>query len=79
MHCLGVDVIDRYRKCDRVGATNEHVIAGAHHYLNPHISGRYNQLAKIIPQHIAITCKLLDGNIPLYIDKSQNWCWNQLT
>jgi len=27
-HCLGVEVIDRCRKCDKVGETIEHVIAG---------------------------------------------------
>jgi len=39
MHCLSVDVIDRYRKCDKVGATNEHVTGGCSSLLNPHISG----------------------------------------
>jgi len=66
MHCLGVDVIDRYRKCDKLGAANEHIIAGCLSVSESTYLGRYNQLAKIIHQHIAITCKLLDGNTPLY-------------
>ena len=61
-HCLGAEVLDRYRKCDEVGETTELLIAAcpslsAYAYL-----GRHNQLAETIHQRIVIKYKLLDRN-----------------
>jgi len=38
-HCLGVEVIDRCRKCDKMGVTIEHVIAGCSSLSDMYISG----------------------------------------
>jgi hypothetical protein len=61
-----VELIDRCRKCDKVGKTTEHVIAQCSSLSESTYLRRHNQLAKIMHQHIATEYKLLDGHTALY-------------
>jgi hypothetical protein len=62
-HCLGVEVISRCRKCDEMGETIEHVIAGCSSSESAYL-GRQNQLAKIIHKLSVKKYKLLDIDTP---------------
>jgi hypothetical protein len=64
-HCLGVEVIDKCRKCDEMGETNEHIIAGISSLSESTYLRTDNQMAKIIHQHTAINYKLPDTITPL--------------
>ena len=65
-YCLRVGVIDRHRKCEKVGETTERVIAGSSLLSESAYLGRDNQLAKIIHQQNAESYKLLHRNTPPY-------------
>jgi len=45
-HCLGVEVNDRCKKFDKVGETNEYVVAGLSSLSASAYLGRHKQLAK---------------------------------
>jgi len=64
-HCLGVEVIDKCRKCDEMGETTEHIIAGISALSESTHLRIDNQMAKIIHQQTAINYKLPDRNTPL--------------
>jgi len=60
-----VEVIDKCRKCDEMGETTEHIIAGISALSESTYLRIDNQMAKIIHQQTAINYKLPDRNTPL--------------
>lgn len=65
-HCLGMNVVDKCRKCGSVGETIEHVIAGCSSLSESAYLGRHNQLAKIVHQQIALKHRLISTDTPPY-------------
>jgi hypothetical protein len=64
-HWLGVEVIDKCRKCDEMGKTNEHIIAGISSLSESTYLTIDYQRAKIIHQQTAINYTLPDIINPL--------------
>jgi hypothetical protein len=60
-----VEVTDKCRKCDKMGKTNEHIIAGISSLSESTYLRIDNQIAKIIHQQTAINYKLPDRITPL--------------
>jgi hypothetical protein len=60
-----VEVTDKCRKCDEMGETNEHIIAGITSLPESTYPRADNQMAKIIHQQTVINYKLPDTITPL--------------
>jgi len=61
-----MDVSARRTKCNKVGITIEHTIAGCSSLYESASLRQHNQMAKIIHQQTAIMHKLLNGSTTLY-------------
>lgn len=65
-HVFGKGIEDRCRKCQAVGETIEHVIAGCPALAQHSYLGRHNQAAKIIHQQLSIKYGLIKDPPPYY-------------
>jgi len=72
-------VIDKCRKCNEMGETTEHIIAGISALSESTYHRTDNQMAKIIQKQTAINYKLLDRNTPLSLGYKMEQSRNQLT
>jgi len=78
-HFLGVEVNDRCSKFDKVGETNERVMAAFSSLSEFACLGRNKQLAKTITNTLPSSISCLIEISPLPMCESQNRYWNQLT
>lgn len=65
-YILHEDVEDRCRKCNSVGETIEHVVAGCSVLAGSAYLDRHNEVAKIVHQQLALKHNLVDRFVPYY-------------
>lgn len=65
-HILKLNVTDKCRRCDCMGESIEHIMAGCPTLSENAYLGRHNQVAKLIHQQLGIKYGLLDTKTPPY-------------
>ena len=65
-YILHEEVEDRCRKCNAVGETIEHVVAGCKALAEAAYLGRHNAVAKIVHQQLALKHNLVNQYVPHY-------------
>lgn len=65
-YILHEDIEDRCRKCNAVGETIEHVVAGCQALAEVAYLGRHNDVAKIVHQQLALKHNLVNQCVPYY-------------
>uniref|UniRef100_A0A336M9S3 CSON013850 protein n=1 Tax=Culicoides sonorensis TaxID=179676 RepID=A0A336M9S3_CULSO len=65
-HVLKMNVVDKCRKCNAVGESIEHIMAGCSTLSENAYLGRHNQLAKLVHQQLGFKYNLLPKTTPPY-------------